>query len=250
MDPLIRTLVRFQELNLEVARLDARLSQIPTELRKIDDDQKAASASVARAKERVTEAQKRRREHERELQDWEQKISKYNDQSRDVKTNEQYRAILNEIETVRTQIGQIEEKILMAMDDAETQEKLVRDEEKAVAARQGEFDARRATLARERDGITAERGGIAANRDAALKEIPQDALEIYERIAKPRAGVGLARARDERCSGCNVRIRPQVFADVRKNNQIIQCETCKRILYFLEETPRAGAGAESSAEPA
>lgn len=250
MDPLIRTLVRFQELSLEVARHDARLSQIPTELKKVDDDQKAASASVARTKERVAEALKRRRDHERELQDFEGKISKYNDQSRDVKTNEQYKAIMHEIETVRGQIGQVEEKILLAMEDAENQEKLVREEEKAVAARKGEFDARRAALARERDAIQAERTVAAAGRDEVLKGIPQDALEIYQRIAKPRGGVGLARARDERCSGCNVRIRPQVFADVRKNNQIIQCETCKRILYFLEETPRADAGAESSAEPA
>lgn len=249
MDPLIQTLVRFQELSLEVARLDARLSQIPAEIKAIDEEQKAAAALVARAKEKVSEGQKRKRDHERELQDLEQKVSKYNDQSRDVKTNEQYRAIMHEIETVKAQIGQAEEKILLAMEEIDAQEKVVREEEKATGLRKVEFDARRSSLTSEKAGVTAERARVAADRDAATKDVPPDAMEVYNRMAKMRGGVAMARAREERCSGCNVRIRPQVFADVRKNNQIVQCESCKRILYYVEETPRAEPGAEGAAVP-
>jgi predicted nucleic acid-binding Zn-ribbon protein len=249
LDPLIRTLVRFQELSLEVARLDARLSQIPAEIKAIDEEQRAAAASVARAKGSVAEAQKRKRDHERELQDLEGKISKYNDQSRDVKTNEQYRAIMHEIENVREQIGQVEEKILFAMEDIDSHEGVVREEEKSVNARKGEFDARRSTLSSEKEEVSRDRNRAAAERDVAARDVPPDAMEIYNRMARMRSGVAMARARDERCSGCNVRVRPQVFADVRKNNQIIQCESCKRILYYLEESPRGEAGTEDAAAP-
>jgi len=242
-------LVRFQELSLEAARLDARISQIPAELKAVDEEQKAAASSVSRAKDKVVEAQKRKRECEREVQDFELKISKYNDQTRDVKTNEQYRAIMTEIEGVRAQIGQAEEKILFAMEEIDEQERLVREAEKAVIGRKEEFDARRAALNTERSQLAAERDGVVKARDAAGKDVPADMMEIYLRMAKLRAGVAMARARDERCSGCNVRLRPQVFADVRKNSQIIHCESCKRILYYLEEAPRSEADTTSAAAP-
>ena len=248
MDPLIQTLVRFQELNLEASRLDARLSQIPTELKAIDDEQHAVSASVALAKDRLHESGKRRRDLEHQLQDLEGKISKYNDQSREVKTNEQYRAILHEIQTVKTHIGDVEEKILLEMEASDVLEKQIRDEEKAFGSHKAEFEARRATLSAERGGLTAERDRLTAESEKAQKEIPPDALNIYNTLAKIRSGVAMARALDERCMACNVRIRPQVFSDVRKNNQIIQCESCKRILYYVEEAPQPDAeGAQKEA---
>jgi predicted nucleic acid-binding Zn-ribbon protein len=40
-------------------------------------------------------------------------------------------------------------------------------------------------------------------------------------------------ARDERCSQCQVRLRPQVFVQVRLNSGIVQCDSCQRILYFV-----------------
>lgn len=254
MDPLIRSLVRFQELNLEAARLGARLSQIPAELKAIDDEQQAAASSVAQAKDSLAETGKRRRDLERQLQDFEGKISKYNDQSREVRTNEQYRAIMSEIQNVRIHIGEVEEKILLAMEDSDALERRIKEEEKVVTSRKGEFDARRAKLAAERDHVTAERDRIKDEASSTAGAIPPEALDIFNTISSIRSGVAMARAREERCTGCNVRIRPQVFADVRKNSQIIQCESCKRILYYIEEQPQpgavaAGAPAEAGAPP-
>jgi predicted nucleic acid-binding Zn-ribbon protein len=255
VDPIIQSLVRFQELNLEAARLSARLSQIPSELKSVDDEQQAAASSVARARDSLAEAGKRRRDLERQLQDFEGKISKYNDQSRDVKTNEQYRAIMSEIQTVRVHIGEVEEKILLAMEESDVLERRIKEEEKVVASRKGEFDARRAKLAAERDHVTAERDRIKEEASTRAGTIPPEALDIFNTIAGIRSGVAMARAREERCTGCNVRIRPQVFADVRKNSQVIQCESCKRILYYIEEQPQPGAvpaaaAAEAGAPPA
>src|SRR4029077_14078541 len=63
-------------------------------------------------------------------------------------------------------------------------------------------------------------------------------VETFERIAKVR-GTAVARAEGERCTVCQVRLRPAVFVNVLKNDQIVQCDSCNRILYFLP--PVAGA---------
>lgn len=247
MPNVLQILARYQDLNSEIARHDARLGKIPEDLKAIDRDQQAASVSIAHAKESVGAGQKKKRDAERELQDLEGKVAKYNSQSRDVKTNEQYRAILSEIQNVKTEIGKVEEKILLAMEEIETLERQVREEEKAVAARKPEFDARRAALAAETARLEEERARLVAEREEVVKQIEPSSLEIYNRMATMRGGVAMAQARAERCTVCNVRLRPQVFSDVRKNDQIIQCDSCKRILYYVEEPPAEGAAAAQAA---
>jgi predicted nucleic acid-binding Zn-ribbon protein len=50
-----------------------------------------------------------------------------------------------------------------------------------------------------------------------------------------RSGFALAEARDYSCMACRMKIRPQVFADIRRGESIITCESCGRILYFKSE---------------
>jgi predicted nucleic acid-binding Zn-ribbon protein len=72
-------------------------------------------------------------------------------------------------------------------------------------------------------------------------------VETFERIAKVR-GVAVARAEGERCTVCQVRLRPAVFVNVLKNDQIVQCDSCQRILYFV--LPAASASPAPPAPPA
>ena len=77
--------------------------------------------------------------------------------------------------------------------------------------------------------------------DSYLKErkeiegsVSSDLIFRYDRVRKHRGGIGVAAARNEVCEICQVRIRPQVFQEIRKNNQIIACDACQRILYDPE----------------
>jgi predicted nucleic acid-binding Zn-ribbon protein len=69
--------------------------------------------------------------------------------------------------------------------------------------------------------------------------ISGDLLTRYERVRKFRGGIGVAPAIDYMCDVCKVRLRPQVFQEIRKNDQIIACDACQRVLYNPEnlDTP-------------
>ena len=63
-------------------------------------------------------------------------------------------------------------------------------------------------------------------------------IALFEQVAKVRKGVAICTAtRDGLCSVCHVRLRPQVFQLVRQNDQIIQCDSCQRILYYIPPPP-------------
>lgn len=251
MESFLRGLVRFQELSLEISRLNARISQIPADIKRIDAREAAGSAAVDRAKDRLGGALKSRREGEAELEDLERKIDKYNDQSRDVKTNEQYRAIMSEIESAKTLKGQVEEKILLLMEEADELERKIREEEEEFTVQRKDFDSGREALAEEQARLTGQRDSLTRERESLSREIPADAMEAYERVAGLRGEIVMAQAREQRCTVCNVRIRPQVYAEIRRNDRIISCESCSRILYYMGENgpEERRAGEPPAAQP-
>ena len=58
----------------------------------------------------------------------------------------------------------------------------------------------------------------------------------YEKVRKARRGIGIAEALEGRCSVCNMAMRPQFFQDLKRGDQVMSCESCLRILYFLPQT--------------
>src|SRR5205814_6051444 len=108
--------------------------------------------------------------------------------------------------------------------------------EKDVSAERQALDQELATLQTDVDTTTKAREKLAA-------EIDRGALAIFEQVAKGRKGIAVSEARDGMCMICHVRLRPQVFNEVRRNDSIIQCDSCRRILYFVENAPAASTPA-------
>ncbi len=85
-----------------------------------------------------------------------------------------------------------------------------------------------------------------------VSAIPENLFETYERVARRRHGVGVAAVLHEACSLCGLRVVPHVFQQLRRTDcsDIFQCETCTRILYYVEPPPAAAPAppeAQSSA---
>jgi hypothetical protein len=249
VEPFLGNLIRYQDVVLELSALESRLAGIPAQIKAIDDEQEEAKVVIHDAKERHDASLKGRRDLERDLKVLEGKIDKYNDQSREVKTNEQYRAIMGEIQTVKDHIGEVEEKILISMEESDALQAQIGEAEKKVVARKPEFDAKRKVFEEEIAKLNAAIATLRAERDGLVSQIRPDLMEAYERVSKQRGEMALASIDQERCGGCGVRLRPAMMVEIRKNEAIHQCESCRRILYYLPPSPTDEApppAAESS----
>ena len=180
-------------------------------------------------------SQKARKQNEAAVQDLETKRSKYKGQLMEVKTNKEYTAMLHEIEGVERDIKAREDVILEEMEKAEGLAAGVKGEETDFKVVEAEAKKAQAEL----DGATARLQASAerlrGERDAVAASIPEDVRELYARVAKQR-GSGVAEAREGMCQACHVRMRVQIWVEVRKNEQLFQCESCSRI-YFYEPPP-------------
>jgi predicted nucleic acid-binding Zn-ribbon protein len=120
--------------------------------------------------------------------------------------------------------------------------------EAALAAEQKSVDADRRAMAAELADLKASLDRMAVERAELVRLVNPQALAIFELVSSRRNGVAVAEARDGICTICHVRLRPQVFNTVRRNQGIVQCDSCQRILYFVPTA--APATSTSVSQPA
>lgn len=237
MHPDLETLVDLHHCDLELRRLDAELERLPKKKAEIEAKLLADRAALDAAKADLDTLAKNRKKLELEVQDFEAKRSKYKGQLGEVKTNKEYSALLHEIETMDREIRGREDQILEAMEKVEGGQAAVKAEESAFksveSTRRDEIAVIDASIAE----VRGRRAAAASSRETRLSALNPERRADYERIAKMR-GTALSEAKDGSCTMCHVKLRPQVFVDVKHNEGIHNCSSCGRILYFNAPPPQ------------
>ncbi len=232
MLPDIEKLLELQATDNEIRTLRDEVAALPKRVAAIEQKLAGTKAHLEKARVAAKDDEAHRKKFEANIKDLQLKISKYRDQSLDVKTNDQYRAMLHEIQFAEQEIRLNEDRILEVMLTVEAREKEVKAAEAELKAETSEIEkekeeARKITAADEKK--LAEWN---AKRDALRHEISEDVLRHYERVMKHR-GTGLAEVRDHRCMGCQVMLRPQIYNEARHGETVMACESCQRIYYYI-----------------
>lgn len=234
MNPDLKRLIRLQTIDLDIQHLRAKIDLFPGISKALDDKLRDANAQVTSAQEKSKNSVATRKKLEGEVSTLEGKISKYREQMLSVKTNEEYKALQKEIEHTQGAIAKVEDSILALMLDAESNQNEIKTAEARLKEDQQRVNQERRQLEDEhKKDVTAMESYLSERKDVE-GQVSSDLLPRYERVRKFRGGIGLSAARDYVCEVCQVRIRPQVFQEIRKNDQIIACDACQRILYDPE----------------
>jgi uncharacterized protein len=231
MLPDIENLLKLQDTDKEIRRLQDEVADLPKRVAVIEQKLAGTKAGLEKAQAGVKADEAARRKYETNINDLRTKISKYRDQSLEVKTNDQYKALLHEIQFAEKEIAANEDKILELMVNADTRDK-------EVKAAQAELKAEAAEIEKEKEQArqrTAEDEKLLAEarakRDQLRTGVREDLLRHYERVSKFR-GSGISEVRDHKCMACQVMLRPQTYNEVRSGKETVVCDSCQRILYF------------------
>ena len=247
MLPDLERLIQLQEIEGKAAVASKAIADAPGRIAALDALLQSATASLAAAKQALADNQTRRRSIDKDLIAAQQRVEKYKEQIMAVKTNEQLHAMQHQMKAVGDEVGQHEERIIVSMMEADEINADIKKAEAALKAAQAKVSAERAAIETE---VKAQQAAVAQTTEARQKLIAaldnKSVVDTFQRIAKVR-GTAVARAEGERCTVCQVRLRPAVFAEVRRNESIVQCDSCNRILYFVP--PKAPAAAETPAAP-
>jgi uncharacterized protein len=247
MHPDLKKLIELQALDLRWAELRARLETFEGRLAEVEATLARARDALAKAKGGVIGAAKERKKYELDVEQWKERARKYKDQIYEVKTNEAYKALQHEISTAEAEVSQAEDRLLEQMVASEEFDGQVKEATRALAEAERTASAERQKLEAERSGLEQEEAELAAQQKQLAAGISEDLLDHYRRIARRHNGVALAPVRDETCTLCRVRVRPHVYQLLRQPEcqEIFHCESCTRILYYIEQPETAAAASAS-----
>jgi uncharacterized protein len=242
MNADLERLIALQRLDSAAHDAERRIGDAPDREKALDGRLDAARQQLAGAKERLAENQNARRSIEKDVAVHQGRLSKFREQAMAVKTNQEYHAIQHEIAYAQTEIKTREDQILELMVGADEITADVKRAEAALAAEQKAVEADRKALAVEVSETRTALENIASERASVVAGISPPVLAIFDLVAKRRNGVAVAEARNGICTICHVRLRPQVFNTVLRNEAIVQCDHCQRILFFVPAAAAAAAG--------
>ncbi len=234
----IHKLIDLQQVDSRIAAIKAEIAALPAEVREIEAKLAGSKARVESVQASTKADENVRRNYESDIQDQQQKISKYRDQSLNVKTNQEYKALLSEIEQAEAEIRKREDKTLEIMVAADARKDELKQAEMALKADTVENEKEKEHARQQTAEDEKALAELNAQRQQLRANIEDDTLRHYDRVMKLRHSALSAVHDDQMCSVCRVILRPQVYQDVVKGEEMVYCDSCQRILYFVPPPPK------------
>ena len=228
----IKKLVEIQAMDVEVYRLKNELRNKPIEIENLRIEFEAKKARLKNIEEQVKVILLKQKDHEGELKVKEEAIIKADGQLSQLKTNKEYSAKLLEIESIKADKSQIEEKILIGFDQVDEARKSLEAEKTIVANYEKEFQAKKKELddliAVSSDQLKVKE----SQRNRLTPDVRPDILSRYERIVQNKEGLGIVPVKNNTCQGCFMHLTEQAINQIKINEQLMTCDMCARILYL------------------
>ncbi len=247
MLPAITSLLALQDLETRAEDARRRLADAPVRIDALDVKLADATQALDTAKAALVVSRAAKQELEKEASVAQQRVSKYKEQLMQAKDNKQFHALQHEITTFSAEVERIEGIELERMLEIDERAAVVKAAEATLAADKKSVAAEKAAITADTAAVKDALAALLADRAELVKTIEPRLLATFEQVAKGRKGIGIARVIDGLCSACRVRVRPHLYNQIRASDQILQCESCVRILYWVPE-PKAPEG-ETPAAP-
>src|ERR1700677_737654 len=226
---ILQDLLELQSVDTRLQAVRARLASFPKRSADAEKYITAAKAELDAAKAAQVAVVRDRKKYELDVEQWKERVRKYKDQTSQVKTNEAFKALQHEVDNGEKEIADAADRLLEQMVAGEQYERQIKESEKVVKAAE--------------DVAKVERAKIDGEKKAAEHELAQLTTERERAVAE---------IREEKCSACGMRMRPQVIQAIRRSttDEMFHCETCTRILYYTEPTAAAAVANAQPAPPA
>jgi predicted nucleic acid-binding Zn-ribbon protein len=245
MNSDLQHLIKLQDLDLAAERAHRRIADLPGAQQALEARIADRTAAVAAIKERMAAGQAARREIDKTLAVIQGRLSKYKEQLMEVKTNKEYQAMQKEMAVAEREVRSHEDRILERMEEAEVLAAELKTAESSLSAERADVARDQQALDAERKALEGQIEQLTAERLTVVSGLSRPAIALFEQLAQRRKGHAMSEARNGLCMECHVKLRPQIFNEARRNDSLIQCDNCSRILYFIP-TAAPGATAQPS----
>lgn len=232
MNLQLQYLINLQKFDLRIFQIQDQLRKAPELLKSAETPLQDILIRLQALKNTGESLVKQRRSGERELATQEDQLQKIRNRLSELKTNKEYQAHLFEIELARKKKDSIEENVLEMMERVEQNEQAIKDLEEQAKEAQHAFDVEKARLETHFANLANELADLDRQQKTLADMVEKPLLVRYTRLKTMRKGYAVAQLRDGACGGCQLQLPPQLVAEVKRGDELMDCSYCHRILYM------------------
>ncbi|MFA7370131.1 MAG: C4-type zinc ribbon domain-containing protein [Kiritimatiellales bacterium] len=229
----LEALLVLQEKDRKIAKLQREIRDIPARKADIEKQLEGAKGRLANAREAFKKSAADLKQLEIEAAAHNEKIIKYKQQQMEAKTNDQYRAFLQEIAAAEKNISGLEDREIVLMEQAEAAKKVIAEREAELKEEEGGVSEEKEMLEDRLQSVQGNLNALMADRGRITSTVNHSLLSKYERLFKNKGDFAVVQVEKDHCSGCHMRLPPQVINDALNPAKLVICNFCGRMLINL-----------------
>lgn len=237
INPQIAALHQLQKQDRQLGRLERKLDLIPRRIKELDEDLHRLRAMLDNERDKCDQTRTFQRSQEQQLADEEDLIRNSKARLNQVKTARELSATQREIDTTRRLAGTRSEEIDKLKAGVAEAEQRIESMNDSLTALQGQADEERERLGVTERKIVTKLEKLKGRRTSLTSQIEPEILSTYERIRRRGGGLAFVAVRERKCSACKMVVPHQIYVHLRKGDDILACESCGRLLYWVGHFP-------------
>jgi predicted nucleic acid-binding Zn-ribbon protein len=234
LETKIRLLIGLQDCDTRVKHVREKRDNGPVRIQKLEESLNIIADQLAEESKQLETYEQERRQVEREIEDIETNMDKSNIKLSNIKSNKEYRAALKEIDDLKAEKSQLEDKILEIMEKTEEMKE-------RYATGKAEWEARKQAVEKDREGILKEMKALdrdlkslEGERARFCEAIDGELLKRYDFLKKHKGEFAISPVIKGVCQTCHMGIPPQAFNELIRGDELMSCPHCMRIIYWGE----------------
>ena len=226
----LEALLVLQEKDRKIAKLQREIRDIPARKADIEKQLEGAKNKLNQAREALKKVTADLKQLEIEAGTHNEKIIKYKQQQMEAKTNDQYRAFLQEIAAAEKHVSVLEDREIVLMEHIESAKKIIAEREAELKEEEGGVSDEQAMLEDRLQEVQEDLNALLADRGRITSAVNPSLLLKYERLFKNKGDFAVVQVEKDHCSGCHMRLPPQVTNDALNPDKLVICNFCGRML--------------------
>ncbi|MBN2398561.1 MAG: hypothetical protein JXI32_09285 [Deltaproteobacteria bacterium] len=237
MKEQIRLLIELQNITFEINNLTAKRSDLPQKITTLGGELEGIEGELKENEQRVEMLKTDHKAKETELKNGIEQVRKTKGRLLEVKTNKEYEALLREMEAIEEKNSTVEDEIIRMLEEIDGAGAILKIRAGETAKRRSTYEHEIQKMEEELNSIGSELEKVLQRRDEVRGKIQTSVLRKFDMIKDRKGGRAVVPVWKAVCYGCHMNIPPQMYNELQKNDALMLCPHCERIIYWEDRDP-------------
>ena len=239
MNKYLEQLIELSKLDKEIDDFGPRIAKVEKKLKLSLDKEKELKSQTEVFQADIADAKLKKAKNEAHLAELSAKLKDFTKKSALVKTAKEIKALQLEEEIAKEQCDFANEEIARLEKIIDLKQNSISALQEKIAQAAAEAEKIKETIDSQIQAIEEERKNVYKAKDELVSDMSHKILTFYQKIRKWAGNSTVVPVKKQACYGCFMRINDKTYASVLKQDDIVTCPHCGRILYKEIEEEKA-----------